>query len=152
MRVVQSLGWSGGRLCLRHPRQRANNIQPASTACGCLVVLCTVKELLLKVQLQFRNCGKRVVHVAGEMFGSVPSGDAVLMKVIVIQSVLLETPESTPASLDSFTIDMIILVNFKGGKERTEQEYAKLGRDAGFTGGFQSTYIFCNIYALEFTK
>lgn len=73
-------------------------------------------------------------------------------KVIVIQSVLPETPESTPASRDSFTMDMIILVNFKGGKERTEQEYAKLGRDAGFTGGFQSTYIFCNIYALEFTK
>ncbi|TKW01954.1 hypothetical protein SEVIR_8G212600v4 [Setaria viridis] len=120
-----------------------------------------------------------VEHVAGDMFESVPSGDAVLMKwmlhmqsdeecmmilknchkalpangkVIVIQSVLPETPESTPASRDSFTMDMIILVNFKGGKERTEQEYAKLGRDAGFTGGFQSTYIFCNIYALEFTK
>ncbi|TKW02064.1 hypothetical protein SEVIR_8G220300v4 [Setaria viridis] len=120
-----------------------------------------------------------VEHVAGDMFESVPSGDAILMKwmlhmisdeeiirilknchkalpdngkVIVIQSVLPETPESTPASRDSFTMDIILLVNFMGGKERTEQEYAKLARDAGFTGGFQSTYIFCNIYALEFTK
>ncbi|CAN6363524.1 unnamed protein product [Urochloa humidicola] len=120
-----------------------------------------------------------VEHVAGDMFESVPSGDAILMKwmlhmfsdeecirilknchralpengkVIVIQSVLPETPESTPASRDSFTMDIIIYVNFKGGKDRTEQEYAKLARDAGFAGGFQSTYIFCNIYALEFTK
>ncbi|KAL6642474.1 hypothetical protein ACP70R_020655 [Stipagrostis hirtigluma subsp. patula] len=119
-----------------------------------------------------------VVHVAGDMFDSVPTGDAVLLKwilhmqsddecikilknchravpdngkVIVIQSVLPETPESTPAARDSFTMDIIILVNFKGGKERTEKEYAKLGKKAGFPG-FRATYIFCNIYALEFTK
>jgi caffeic acid 3-O-methyltransferase len=72
-------------------------------------------------------------------------------KVIVIQSILPETPDSTPAARDSYTMDIIIYVNFKGGKERTEQEYAELGAAAGFSG-FQKTYIFCNIYALEFTK
>ncbi|XP_062231755.1 probable inactive methyltransferase Os04g0175900 [Phragmites australis] len=119
-----------------------------------------------------------VEHVAGDMFESIPTGDAVFLKwmlhmfndeechkilknchralpengkVIVIQSVLPETPESTPAARDSHTMDIIILVNFKGGKERTEKEYAKLATDAGFTG-FRSTYIFCNFYALEFAK
>ncbi|KAK8448071.1 hypothetical protein SEVIR_8G211900v4 [Setaria viridis] len=119
-----------------------------------------------------------VEHVAGDMFESVPSGDAILMKwmihlqsdeesililknchralpdngkVIVIQSILPETPESTPAARDSYMMDIIIYVNFKGGKDRTEQEYAKLAAAAGFSG-FQKTYIFCNIYALEFTK
>ncbi|XP_062197344.1 probable inactive methyltransferase Os04g0175900 [Phragmites australis] len=120
-----------------------------------------------------------VEHVAGSWFDSIPTGDAVFMKwilhmqndedcikilknchralpdkgkVIVVQSVLPETPESTPAARDSFTMDIIMLVNFNGGKDRTEQEYAKLARDAGFAGAFRSTYIFCNIYALEFTK
>ncbi|RLM70103.1 putative inactive methyltransferase [Panicum miliaceum] len=72
-------------------------------------------------------------------------------KVIVIQSILPETLDWTPASRDSFAMDIIILVMFKGRKEMTEQECAKLARDAGFAG-FKSTYIFCNIYALEFTK
>ncbi|XP_034570029.1 caffeate O-methyltransferase-like protein 2 [Setaria viridis] len=68
-------------------------------------------------------------------------------KVIVTQSILPKTPESTPAARDSYMMDIIIYVNFKGGKDRTEQVYAKLG-----FSGFQKTYIFCNIYALEFTK
>ncbi|TVU18660.1 hypothetical protein EJB05_34770, partial [Eragrostis curvula] len=120
-----------------------------------------------------------VEHVAGNWFDSVPSGDAFIMKwilhmqddddcikilknchralpdngkVIVVQSILPDTPEATPAARDSFTMDMIMLVNFKGGRERTEQEYAELARAAGFAGAFRSTYIFCNIYALEFTK
>ncbi|KAF0892410.1 hypothetical protein E2562_015472 [Oryza meyeriana var. granulata] len=120
-----------------------------------------------------------VENVAGNMFQSIPKGDAVYLKwmihmysdedcikilknchralpdngkVIVMQSVLPATPETTPTARDSFTMDMIMLVNFQGGKERTEQEFAKLARDSGFTGAFKLTYIFCNFYALEFTK
>ncbi|KAK3161829.1 hypothetical protein QOZ80_1BG0082050 [Eleusine coracana subsp. coracana] len=120
-----------------------------------------------------------VEHVAGSWFDSLPTGDAFFLKwilhmqddedcikilkncrraltdngkVIVVQSVLPATPEATPAARDSYTMDMIMLVNFKGGKERTEHEYTELARAAGFAGALRSTYIFCNIYALEFTK
>ncbi|KAF2907054.1 3-aminomethylindole N-methyltransferase [Oryza sativa Japonica Group] len=120
-----------------------------------------------------------VEHIAGNMYESVPNGDAILLqwmllmfsdedcikilknchqalpkggKVIIVDGLLPETPNTSPAARDSFTMDMIMFVLFKVGKQRTEQEFAKLAKEAGFTGTFRSTYIFLNFYALEFNK
>uniref|UniRef100_K3ZJ86 O-methyltransferase domain-containing protein n=1 Tax=Setaria italica TaxID=4555 RepID=K3ZJ86_SETIT len=120
-----------------------------------------------------------VEHVAGNMYESVPFGDAVLLqwillmqtdeqclkilkncykalpeggKVIVIDGLLPETPDAkSPAARDAFTLDMCMFVLFKG-KERTEREFTKLARESGFTGAVRTTYIFLNFYAIEFTK
>lgn len=73
-------------------------------------------------------------------------------KVIIVEGLLPETPNTTPAARDSFTMDMILFVLFKVGKHRTEEEFAKLAKESGFTGTFRSTYIFLNFYALEFNK
>lgn len=120
-----------------------------------------------------------VEHVAGDMYESIPTGDAVLLqwmtltlnddectrilnnchkalpkdgKVIVVDGILPETPDSSLTARDAFTLDIMMLVLFKGGKQRTEKEFAKLAKQAGFTGGIKKTYIFLNFYALEFTK
>ncbi|PUZ44923.1 hypothetical protein GQ55_8G175500 [Panicum hallii var. hallii] len=120
-----------------------------------------------------------VEHVAGNMYESVPSGDAVLLqwmllmqtdeqcitilknchkalpdggKVIIIDGIRPEIPDpSSPAARDAFSLDMCMFVLFKG-KERTEREFTKLARESGFTGAVRTTYIFLNFYAIEFTK
>ncbi|KAL5211285.1 hypothetical protein ABZP36_022132 [Zizania latifolia] len=120
-----------------------------------------------------------VEHVAGNMYESVPAGDAVLLqwilvmlsdedcikilknchqalpedgKVIIVDGLLPEHPDTTLAARDSFTIDIGMLILHFGGKQRTEKEFAKLAKDSGFTGVVRSTYIFLNFYALEFSK
>ncbi|RLM75375.1 putative inactive methyltransferase [Panicum miliaceum] len=120
-----------------------------------------------------------VQHVPGNMFEEVPYGDAIFLKsilhlqndddcikilsnchralpehgkVIAMEIVLPAIPEATPMAQNPFRFDVIMLNNFRGGKERTEQEFAKLARDSGFDGEFRSTYIFANYWALEFSK
>ncbi|KAI5022392.1 hypothetical protein ZWY2020_059122 [Hordeum vulgare] len=120
-----------------------------------------------------------VEHVAGDMYESIPTGDAVLLqwitlmlnddefvkilsnchnalpkdgKVIVVDGILPENPDSSLTARDAFTLDIIMFVLFKGAKQRTEKEFARLAKQAGFTGGIKKTYIFFNFYALEFTK
>ena len=73
-------------------------------------------------------------------------------RVIAVEFVLPATPETTTAAQNMFIMDVIMFNNFSGGKERTEQEFMKLARDAGFSGGFQSTYVFGSFWALEFIK
>ncbi|CAL5033630.1 unnamed protein product [Urochloa decumbens] len=120
-----------------------------------------------------------VKHVPGNMFEEVPNGDAIFLKsmlhlqndddcikilknchralpergkVIAVEIVLPAIPEATPMAQNPFRLDVIMLNNFRGGKERTEQEFLKLGRDSGYEGEFRSTYIFANYLALEFSK
>ncbi|KAG8086825.1 hypothetical protein GUJ93_ZPchr0010g7820 [Zizania palustris] len=119
-----------------------------------------------------------VQHVGGDMFASVPSGDAILMKwilhdwsdehcarllkncydalpphgkVIIVECVLPVNPEATPKAQGVFHVDMIMLAHNPGGKERYEREFEDLARGAGFTG-FKPTYIYANAWAIEFTK
>ena len=73
-------------------------------------------------------------------------------KVIAMEIVLPAIPEATPMVQNPFRFDVIMLNNFRGGKERTEQEFAKLARNSGFDAEFRSTYIFANYWALEFSK
>nr|CAB3486493.1 unnamed protein product [Digitaria exilis] len=120
-----------------------------------------------------------VEHVPGNMFEQVPYGDAIFLKsilhlqndddcikilrnchralpeqgkVIAVEIVLPAIPEATPVAQNPFRHDVIMLNNFRGGKERTEQEFAKLAKDSGFDGEFRSTYIFASYWALEFSK
>ena len=73
-------------------------------------------------------------------------------RVIAVEFVLPATPETTTAAQNMFIMDVIMFNNFSGGKERTEQEFMKLAKDAGFSGGFRSTYVFGSFWALEFIK
>ncbi|XP_052153510.1 probable inactive methyltransferase Os04g0175900 [Oryza glaberrima] len=119
-----------------------------------------------------------VNHVAGNMFESVPKGDAIFLKlmllrndeecikilknchcalsdngkVIVVDIVLPVTPKPVPEAQNPLRMDVMMLNNLRGGKIRAEQEYAKLAMDSGFSGSFRTTYIFANFMAIELCK
>ena len=73
-------------------------------------------------------------------------------KVIAMEIVLPAIPKAAPMVQNPFRFDVIMLNNFRGGKERIEQEFPKLARNSGFDAEFRSTYIFANYWALEFSK
>ncbi|XP_073064301.1 caffeic acid 3-O-methyltransferase 2-like [Primulina eburnea] len=96
-------------------------------------------------------------HIGGDMFVSVPKGEAIIMKwilhdwsdtncvkilkrchealpnnrkIIVVEHILSETPgEDFKCNLQS---DMVMLAFSPGGKERTENEFHALAKQAGF--------------------
>lgn len=119
-----------------------------------------------------------VEHVGGDMFVSVPKGDAIFMKwichdwsdehclkflkncyaalpdhgkVIVCEYILPVAPETSHAARTVFHVDAIMLAHNPGGKERTEQEFESLAEGAGFEG-FR---VACSAYdtkVMEFLK
>ncbi|KAG0552178.1 hypothetical protein BDA96_01G486900 [Sorghum bicolor] len=120
-----------------------------------------------------------VEHVGGSMFEYIPSGNAILLKwilhlwrddecvkilknchralpangkVIVVEYVLPASPEPTQVAQVSLLLDVAMLNRLRGAKERTEQEFAQLAAEAGFSGGCRATYVFASAWALEFTK
>ncbi|KAK1273929.1 Caffeic acid 3-O-methyltransferase [Acorus gramineus] len=103
-----------------------------------------------------------VEHVGGDMFESVPTGDAIFMKncykalppsgkVIVVDMILPETPATYATSQGSFHGDVIMLALNPGGKERTEGEFEVLAKEAGFTG-FKKVCCVLNTWVMEFYK
>ncbi|KAJ0968591.1 hypothetical protein J5N97_025508 [Dioscorea zingiberensis] len=109
-----------------------------------------------------------VEHVGGDMFESVPSGDAIFMKwilhdwsdehglkilkncwkalpengkVILVESILPVAPETTTAAHTVFHVDMIMLAHNPGGKERTAEEFESMAKQSGFSG-FKPLYSF----------
>ncbi|KAJ4783969.1 Caffeic acid-3-O-methyltransferase [Rhynchospora pubera] len=118
----------------------------------------------------------RVEHVDGDMFKTIPRGDAILMKfimhdwndehcqkilkncysalpengkVIILDFVLPEIPDATARG--AFDSDLIMLVNNPGGKDRTEKEFRSLVESAGFSG-FKATYINAYVWAIQVKK
>ncbi|KAJ1410038.1 Winged helix-like DNA-binding domain superfamily [Sesbania bispinosa] len=102
-----------------------------------------------------------VTHVGGDMFESVPNGDAIFMKwilhnwndedclkllknchkaipddgkVIVVDSVLSVLPENTTVAKVASQADLIMMTQFSGGKERIQNEFMKLALGSGFSG------------------
>ncbi|KAJ0967131.1 hypothetical protein J5N97_024048 [Dioscorea zingiberensis] len=100
-----------------------------------------------------------VEHVGGDMFDSVPTGDAILMKyilhnwsdehcvkilsncwkvlpdtgkVIVVEKILPESPEDLDEASNNYLGDLSMLACF-GGKERTLKEYECLAKESGFS-------------------
>ncbi|WOL18268.1 hypothetical protein Cni_G27061 [Canna indica] len=119
-----------------------------------------------------------VEHVSGDMFESIPTGDAIFIKwvlhdwadadcvrilkncgkalpagkgkVIVMEYVLPVVPEQSAKARGVFQLDLAVLAFCPGGKERTETEFKALGMEAGFTG-FKAVHLLANNYVMEFT-
>ncbi|GAB2264995.1 Caffeic acid 3-O-methyltransferase [Dionaea muscipula] len=119
-----------------------------------------------------------VEHVGGDMFVSVPRGDAIFMKwichdwsdehclkflkkcyaslpdhgkVIVCEYILPVAPETTNAARVVFHVDAVMLAHNPGGKERTEKEFEALAKGAGFRG-FQVAASAYDTKVIEFLK
>ncbi|KAJ6843664.1 caffeic acid 3-O-methyltransferase-like [Iris pallida] len=119
-----------------------------------------------------------VKHVGGDMFDSVPSGDAIFMKwilhdwsdahclkllrncwkalpedgkVILMEGILPTVPEPTTAAQGVVHIDLVMMAHNPGGKERTKAEFEALAKDAGFSGS-KALCSYANCWILEFYK
>ncbi|KAJ0101950.1 hypothetical protein Patl1_05556 [Pistacia atlantica] len=119
-----------------------------------------------------------IEHVGGDMFVSVPKGDAIFMKwichdwsdehclkflkncykalpdngkVIVCEYILPEMPDPSLSSKVPIHVDCIMLAHNPGGKERTEQEFKALAKDSGFQE-FQVVCSAFNTHIMEFIK
>ncbi|KAG4183492.1 hypothetical protein ERO13_A09G112600v2 [Gossypium hirsutum] len=119
-----------------------------------------------------------VQHVGRDMFESVPKGAAIFMKwilhdwsgdhclkllkncynaipkdgkVIVVEAVVPDVPEAN-AYLRSITqVDMVMLAQDPGGKERTKSEFEALATKAGFSGIRYECFA-CSYWIMEFFK
>ncbi|CAN6480540.1 unnamed protein product [Victoria cruziana] len=101
-----------------------------------------------------------VQHVGGDMFSSVPAGDAIFVRgvlfnwgddrclellrncwkalpengeVIAVEMIVPEIVDGSSASSSVFLLDLLMLT-FTGGKSRTEKELEVLAKAAGFIG------------------
>ncbi|CAK7348616.1 unnamed protein product [Dovyalis caffra] len=119
-----------------------------------------------------------VEHVGGDMFESVPKGDAIFLKwilhdwsddhclkllkncyeaipddgkVIVMESVLSVTAKTNPAAKATSQLDVLMMTQNPGGKERTEHEFMALATGAGFRGIKYEAFV-CNFWVMEFFK
>ncbi|XP_042412688.1 caffeic acid 3-O-methyltransferase-like isoform X1 [Zingiber officinale] len=121
----------------------------------------------------------RVEHRGGDMFEAVPAGDAIMLKwilhdwsdehcvkilkncwkalpaekgrVVVVEYVLPAVPEATPEAKSIFQLDLCMAAYNVGGKERTEEEFRALAKEAGFHG-FNALPVFAGTWLLEFIK
>nr|AAD48913.1 caffeate O-methyltransferase [Liquidambar styraciflua] len=119
-----------------------------------------------------------VEHVGGDMFVSVPKGDAIFMKwichdwsdehclkflkkcyealptngkVILAECILPVAPDASLPTKAVVHIDVIMLAHNPGGKERTEKEFEALAKGAGFEG-FRVALCAYNTWIIEFLK
>ncbi|XVF51173.1 hypothetical protein PTKIN_Ptkin04bG0163200 [Pterospermum kingtungense] len=119
-----------------------------------------------------------IQHVAGDMFKSVPKGDAIFMKwilhglddkqclkllkncyealpekgkVIIVDTVIPESPDSNLFVKSVYQLDLLMVNLNERGKERTEKEFASLANQAGFS----RVRVACHAYSfsiVEFNK
>lgn len=100
-----------------------------------------------------------VEHVGGDMFESIPHGDAIFMKwilhdwsdehclkilkncykalpekgkVIVVETNMIEEPQTMPLAKAISQMDVCMMTQNPGGKERTRREFQALAEAAGF--------------------
>ncbi|XVF33072.1 hypothetical protein REPUB_Repub17cG0136700 [Reevesia pubescens] len=119
-----------------------------------------------------------IQHVAGDMFESVPEGDAIFMKwilhdwsdehclrllkncykaipnngkVIVADSIIPAIPETTTPAKATFQSDVLVMTLNTGGKERTKEEFMALATEAGFTSVKFACFV-CDGWIMEFYK
>ncbi|KAJ4850249.1 hypothetical protein Tsubulata_018314 [Turnera subulata] len=121
---------------------------------------------------------KGVEHVGGDMFESVPKGDAIFMKwilhdwsddhclkllkncyksipddgkVIIVEAVLPVMAETSATAKATSQCDVLMMTQNPGGKERTEPEFMALAKEAGFRGIRYECFV-CNFWIMEFFK
>ncbi|KAL8127742.1 caffeic acid 3-O-methyltransferase-like isoform X2 [Apium graveolens] len=119
-----------------------------------------------------------VEHVGGDMFTSLPKGDAIFLKwichnwsdeeclrfltncyqaladegkVVVAESILPEQPETSLVTKTVLHFDAYMLIDIPGGRERTEKEFDALAKRAGFKR-FNKLCCAFNIWIMEFCK
>ncbi|KAL5712068.1 caffeate O-methyltransferase [Ranunculus cassubicifolius] len=117
-------------------------------------------------------------HIGGDMFVSIPQGEAIFMKwilhdwsdehclkilkncydalpangkIIVVDSIVPEFPEPSFAAKLVIQIDNVMLAHNPGGKERTENEFRALAIGAGFHG-FKAICCAFTCSVMEFYK
>ncbi|KAL4364806.1 hypothetical protein AHAS_Ahas07G0042900 [Arachis hypogaea] len=119
-----------------------------------------------------------VEHVGGDMFESVPNGDAIFMKrilhdwrdeeclkilknclkaiptdgkVIVVETMVSIVPEPTFFAKNAFVNDVIMMTQMPGGIERTKQDFMNLAHGSGFSG---IRFVCCvsSFWVMEFYK
>ncbi|KAM3298389.1 hypothetical protein ACQJBY_040049 [Aegilops geniculata] len=122
--------------------------------------------------------GVQVEHVGGDMFDKVPSGDAILMKwmllsftdascvallkncydalpangkVINVECILPGNLDATHRVQGCVSADMSMLAYSPDGKERYLSDFERLAKEAGFAS-IKATYIYTNFWAIEYTK
>ncbi|CAM8977515.1 unnamed protein product [Rhodiola kirilowii] len=119
-----------------------------------------------------------VEHVGGDMFESVPSADAIFMKwilhdwsdahclkllkncykalpdngiVIVVDTNLPDAPDNSSFTKSISQMDVLMLVQSPGGKERRAHEFDALAKEAGFSG-IRHVGCYCLFWVMEFYK
>ncbi|KAL2478608.1 Flavone 3'-O-methyltransferase 1 [Forsythia ovata] len=119
-----------------------------------------------------------VKHIGGDMFESVPGGDAIFMKwilhdwsddhclkllencykalpedgkVIVVEAILPVEPDTSNSVISTSQCDLIMMTQNPGGKERSELEFLALAKGAGFKGVTLKCSV-CNFWVMEFHK
>ncbi|CAK8573249.1 unnamed protein product [Lathyrus sativus] len=119
-----------------------------------------------------------IQHVGGNMFESVPQGDAMILKavchnwsdekciqflskchkalspngkVILVEFILPEEPTSTEESKLVSTLDNLMFITV-GGRERTEKQYENLGKLSGFSKFRVACRAFSCLGVIEFYK
>ncbi|CAN6686997.1 unnamed protein product [Malus baccata var. baccata] len=120
----------------------------------------------------------RVEHVGGDMFASVPSGDAIFKKVIlhdwrdqhclkllencynaipddgkviIVEALLPVMPETSTAVKSTSQMDVLMMTQNQGGKERSREEFMALATGAGFSGIKYECFV-CNFWVMEIFK
>ncbi|AET03376.2 anthranilate N-methyltransferase [Medicago truncatula] len=119
-----------------------------------------------------------VEHVSGDMFESVPRGDAIFLKwilhdwsdehclkllkncydalpdegrVIILEAVCPIIPANSFAAKSTSQLDVTMMTLIPGAKERNRQEFMDLATNAGFSG-IKYVCCVCNFYVMEFFK
>ncbi|XP_048334685.2 cathecol O-methyltransferase 1 [Ziziphus jujuba] len=119
-----------------------------------------------------------VEHVGGDMFVNVPSGDAIFMKgimhdwndekcikllkncynaipengkVIVVDAVLPVKPETSAKVKRVSEVNVLMMTQHPGGKERSKQEFLALATASGF-GGVKFVCCVSAFWVMEFFK
>ncbi|TXG63123.1 hypothetical protein EZV62_010117 [Acer yangbiense] len=119
-----------------------------------------------------------VEHLSGDMFQSVPKGDAIILKsvlngwddnnclrllkncykaipedgkVIVMNGVLPLEPETSESARDISLLHVYLMIRGDGATERTKEEYVALATGSGFKG-INFVCCVCNFYIMEFFK
>ncbi|XP_061998776.1 anthranilate N-methyltransferase-like [Rosa rugosa] len=128
--------------------------------------------------IKYAHPSPGVEHVGGDMFAHVPSGDAIFLKgilhdwtdedcikllkncysatpddgkVIVLEAVLPVLPETSTTEKITTQLDVLMMTQCPGGKERTQQEFMDLATGAGFSGIKYECFV-ANIWVMEFIK
>nr|GFB72026.1 caffeic acid 3-O-methyltransferase-like [Tanacetum cinerariifolium] len=119
-----------------------------------------------------------IEHIGGDMFQEVSHGDAICMKwilhdwsddqcvkllkncynalpidgkVFIVEAVLPFLSDTSSSVKATTHMDAMMMTQNPRGKERTDEEFLALAKDAGFAG-IRNTCFVCNFWVMEFYK